>query len=125
VVITVILLGGLVIALVALQRLHPSSGTEPVASEHVDPTVVEREVYEKLYGKRSTAVSAPVPRKPSVDPTVVEREVYEKLYGKRSTAVSAPVPRKPSPGAQADGSRGQKPSGKWHPAVRGPREHPV
>ena len=95
VVITVILLGGLVIALVALLRLRPSSGTEPMASE-------------------------------GVDPAVVEREVYEKLYGKRSTTVSAPGPRKPSPGAQADGSRGQKSSGKRRPyKVRRPREHPV
>jgi hypothetical protein len=95
VVITVILLGGLVIALVALLRLRPSSGTEPVASEHVDPAVVEREVYEKLYGKRSTTVSDPVPLKPSVE-------------------------------AQANGSRGQKPSGERRPhKVRRPREHPV
>jgi hypothetical protein len=95
VVITVILLAGLVIALVVLLRLRPSSGTEPVASE-------------------------------GVDPAVVEREVYEKLYGKRSTTVSAPVPRKPSPGAQADGARGQKSSGKRRPHKVGrPREHPV
>jgi hypothetical protein len=93
VVITIILLAGLVIALVVLLRPRPSSGTEPVASE-------------------------------GVDLAVVEREVYEKLYGKRSTTVSAPVSLKPSPGAQADGSRGQKPSGKRRPRkVRRSREH--
>lgn len=64
-VVTVILLGALVVSLVALVWLRPTWGTKPAASERVDPTVVEREVYEKLYGKRSTTVSAPAPHEPS------------------------------------------------------------
>jgi hypothetical protein len=95
VVVTVILLVGLVIALVALLRLRPSWRTQPAASERVDPTAVEREVYEKLYGKRVTAVSAAAPHKPS-------------------PGAQADVPRGEKPSGK---QRSQ--------TVRRPREHPV
>ena len=65
VVVTVILLGVLAVALVAFVWLRRRWGTKPAASERVDPTVVEREVYEKLYGKRPTRVSGPAPQEPS------------------------------------------------------------
>lgn len=64
-VVTAILLGALVVSLVALVWVRPTWGTKPAASKRVDPAVVEREVYEKLYGKRSTTVSAPAPHEPS------------------------------------------------------------
>lgn len=95
VVVTVILFGVLVIALVAFLRLRPSWGAKPAASERVDSTVVEREVYEKLYGKRSTTVSAPAPHEPS-------------------PGAQADVPR----GEKPSGKRRSN-------TVRRPREHPV
>ena len=63
-VLAVILLGVLVV-LVTLWWLRPPGGTKAAAIERVDQTVVEREVYEKLYGTRPTAVSAPAPLEPS------------------------------------------------------------
>jgi hypothetical protein len=80
VVVTVILLGGLVIALVALLLLRLSRRTQPTASELADPRVVEREVYEKLYGKRLTAVSAPDKPSPGAQTDVPHGE---KPSGKR------------------------------------------
>ena len=94
-VVTVILVGALIVFLVALVWLRPTWGTKPAASERVDPTVVEREVYEKLYGKRSTTVSAPAPHEPS-------------------PGAQADVPNgKTPPGKQQSKT------------VRRPREHPV
>ena len=95
VVVMVILLGGVVIALVALLRRRPSRRTQPAASERVDPTVVEREVYEKLYGKRVAAVSAAAHHKPS-------------------PGAQADVPR----GEKLSGKQRSQ-------TLRRPREHPV
>jgi hypothetical protein len=64
-VVAVILLGVLAVVLVTLLWLRPSVGTKGAAIERVDPTSVEREVYEKLYGTRSTTVSAPAPHEAS------------------------------------------------------------
>jgi hypothetical protein len=65
VLVAVVLLGVLIVVLVTFLWLRPSWGTRSAASERLDPTVVEREVYENLYGKRSTTVSAPAPHEPS------------------------------------------------------------
>ena len=56
-IITLSLLAAVVIAFVALLRLRRSRGPQPMASERVDQTEVEREVYEKIYGPRSNGHS--------------------------------------------------------------------
>ena len=64
--IVLIVLGVAVIALASVALLRPSRATEARRGESLDS---EREVYERLYGKRSTTVSAPVPveRPPEAD----------------------------------------------------------
>jgi hypothetical protein len=63
--IALILSGVAVITVVALVLLRsvPAIGARE-AQQNPDPKRVEREVYEKLYGKRSGTVSAPVPVEP-------------------------------------------------------------
>ena len=54
------------VAVIAVALLRPSRVTEAPKGEGLDS---EREVYKKLYGTRSTTVSAPVPteRPPKAD----------------------------------------------------------
>ena len=53
-----------VIALAAMALRRSSRATEPKEARNLDPQRVEAEVYEKLYGKRSGTVSAPLPVEP-------------------------------------------------------------
>ena len=53
-----------VIALAAMALRRSSRATEPKEARNLDPERVEAEVYEKLYGKRSGTVSAPLPVEP-------------------------------------------------------------
>jgi hypothetical protein len=64
--ILLILLGVAVIAVASVALLRRSRSTEARGVEGLDS---EREVYERLYGRRSTTVSAPVPveRPPKTD----------------------------------------------------------
>ena len=55
-----------VIALAAVALRRSSRATEPKEARNLDPERVEAEVYEKLYGKRSGTVSAPLPAKPPI-----------------------------------------------------------
>lgn len=60
----IILLGVVVLVVAGLALLR--SRQSPVSkTRDVDPREVEREVYEKLYGERSAAVSGAVPLNPS------------------------------------------------------------
>jgi hypothetical protein len=60
VLIGLILLGAVVIALASLVLLRPRQAGEARRVEDLYAEGSERAVYEKLYGKRSTTVSAPV-----------------------------------------------------------------
>ena len=62
--IALILFGVGVIAVAAAVLLRSTRATEARETRNLDPERVEREVYEKLYGKRSGTVSAPLPAKP-------------------------------------------------------------
>jgi hypothetical protein len=69
--IALILFGVAVVAVAAVLLLRPSRTTEPREtrfpgrqSRYPDQEQGEREVYEKLYGKRSGTVSAPIPVEP-------------------------------------------------------------
>lgn len=59
--IALIVFGVAVIAVAAVVLLSSAQATEPREARHPDPKGVEREVYEKLYGKRSGTVSGPLP----------------------------------------------------------------
>jgi hypothetical protein len=69
VMIGLILLGAVVIALACLVLLRPRQVGEARKVQDLYPEGSERAVYEKLYGKRSMTVSAPVPvqRPPEAD----------------------------------------------------------
>jgi beta-lactamase regulating signal transducer with metallopeptidase domain len=69
VLIALILLGVVVIALASLVLLRPRQAGEARKVQDLYPEGSERAVYEKLYGKRSMTVSAPVPveRPPEAD----------------------------------------------------------
>ncbi len=69
VMIGLILLGAAVIALACLVLLRPRQAGEARKVQDLYPEGSERAVYEKLYGKRSMTVSAPVPvqRPPEAD----------------------------------------------------------
>ena len=56
--VVLILFGIAVIAVVSVTLLRPSRATEARRVEDLDS---ERDVYEKLYGRRSKTVSAPEP----------------------------------------------------------------
>ena len=64
-----ILLGVAVMALASLVLLRPRQAGEARKVQDLYPEGSERAVYEKLYGKRSMTVSAPVPveRPPEAD----------------------------------------------------------
>jgi hypothetical protein len=64
-----ILLGVAVIALASVLLLRPRQAGEARKVQDLYPEGSERAVYEKLYGKRSMTVSAPVPveRAPEAD----------------------------------------------------------
>jgi uracil-DNA glycosylase len=64
VLIALILFAVAVTAVAAVALLHSSQATEAREARYLDPERVEREVYEKLYGKRSGTVSAPLPVEP-------------------------------------------------------------
>lgn len=53
-----------VVAIAAVALLRSSRATEARETRNLDPEQVEREVYEKLYGKRSGTVSTGLPAKP-------------------------------------------------------------
>ena len=61
VLIGLILLGVAVIALASVVVLRPRQAGEARKVPDLYPAGSERAVYERLYGKRSTTVSAPVP----------------------------------------------------------------
>jgi hypothetical protein len=61
VLIGLILLGVAVIALASVVVLRPRQPGEARKAQDLYPEGSERAVYETLYGKRSTTVSAPVP----------------------------------------------------------------
>jgi hypothetical protein len=67
--IVLIVFGVAVIALASVVLLRPRQATEARKVRDLLSERGEREVYEKLYGKRSTTVSAPVPveRPPEAD----------------------------------------------------------
>jgi hypothetical protein len=65
--IALILFGIAVIAVAAAVLLRSAQATEPRKARSADREQGEREVYEKLYGKRSGTVSAPLPREPPPD----------------------------------------------------------
>jgi hypothetical protein len=67
--IVLILFGVAVIALSVAVLLRSRQATEARKVRDLDSESGEKEVYEKLYGKRSTTVSAPVPveRRPEGD----------------------------------------------------------
>jgi hypothetical protein len=69
VLIGLILLGLAVIALASVVMLRPRQPGEARKAQDLYPEGSERAVYETLYGKRSTTVSAPVPveRSPEAD----------------------------------------------------------
>jgi hypothetical protein len=79
VLIGLILLGAVVIALASLVLLRPRQAGEARKVEDLYPEGSERAVYEKLYGKRSTTVSAPVPveRPPEADADSPQAESRE------------------------------------------------
>jgi hypothetical protein len=67
--IALILLGVAAIAVAAVGLVRYAQSIEPREARYPrrrsrDPEQGEREVYEKLYGKRSSTVSAPLPLKP-------------------------------------------------------------
>jgi hypothetical protein len=64
VLIALILFGVAVIGVAAVALLRSSRATEARDTRNLDPERVEREVYEKLYGKRPGTESAPLPAKP-------------------------------------------------------------
>jgi hypothetical protein len=59
--IALILFGVAVITVAALVLLRSVPAIRAREAQNPDPKRVEREVYEKLYGKRSGTVSAPLP----------------------------------------------------------------
>ena len=59
--IVLIVFGIAVIAVASVALLRPSRATEARRVEDLDS---ERDVYERLYGRRSMTVSAPVPVEP-------------------------------------------------------------
>lgn len=59
--IALILFGIAVITVAAVVLLRPARAAIARESRYPDPEQAEREVYEKLYGKRSATVSAPSP----------------------------------------------------------------
>jgi hypothetical protein len=63
VLIGLILLGVAVIAVASVVALRPRQAGEARKVEDLYPEGSERAVYERLYGKRSMTVSAPVPIK--------------------------------------------------------------
>lgn len=63
--ISAIILLGVVVLVVAGPALLRSRQSPVSKTRDVDPREVEREVYEKLYGQRSAAVSGAVPLNPS------------------------------------------------------------
>ena len=69
VLIGLILLGVAVIALASVVVLRPGQAGEARKAPDLYPEGSERAVYERLYGKRSLTVSAPVPveRPPETD----------------------------------------------------------
>jgi hypothetical protein len=69
VLIALLLFGLAVVAVAAVALLRSSRATEARETRNLDPERVESEVYEKLYGKRSGAVTTPSPaRAPLKDP---------------------------------------------------------
>ena len=68
-VLMLILLGVAVIALASVVLLRRRWAGEARKGRDLDPEASEREVYERIYGKRSLTVSAPVPveRRPEAD----------------------------------------------------------
>ena len=65
--IALILFGLAVIAVAAVALLRSSRTSEMRETRNLDPEGVEREIYEKLYGKRSGTVSDPLPAKPPIE----------------------------------------------------------
>lgn len=65
--IALILFGLAVIAVAAVAALRSSRTPEMRETRNLDPEGVEREIYEKLYGKRSGTVSDPLPAKPPIE----------------------------------------------------------
>jgi hypothetical protein len=65
--IALLLVGAAVIAVAVVVLLRTAWATEPKKVRYPDREQGEREVYEKLYGKRSLTVSAPVPVEPRPD----------------------------------------------------------
>jgi hypothetical protein len=57
--IALLFVGVAVIAVAAVVLWRPARATEPKKARYPDREQGEREVYEKLYGKRSLTVSAP------------------------------------------------------------------
>jgi hypothetical protein len=64
VLIALILFGVAAITVAAVVLLRSVPAIRAREAQNPDPKRVEREVYEKLYGKRSGTVSAPVPVEP-------------------------------------------------------------
>ncbi len=67
--IALILFGVAVMAVAAVVLVRSRRATKARETRNLDPERVEGEVYERLYGKRSMTVSAPVPveRPPEAD----------------------------------------------------------
>ena len=65
--IALLLVGVAVIGVAAVVLWRPTRATEQKKARHPDRKQGEREVYEKLYGKRSLTVSAPVRVEPRPD----------------------------------------------------------
>jgi hypothetical protein len=62
--IALILLGVAVVAVAAVLLLRSTPAIKAREARYPDPEQAESEVYEKLYGKRSGTVSAPLPVEP-------------------------------------------------------------
>jgi beta-lactamase regulating signal transducer with metallopeptidase domain len=75
VLIGLILLGVAVIALASVVLLRPRQAGEARKVQDLYPEGSERAVYEKLYGKRSMTVSAPVPVRPPQEADVDRPQV--------------------------------------------------
>ena len=91
--ISVIILFGVVVLAVAGLALLRSRQSPVRKVRDVDPRGVEQEIYEKLYGKRSAAVSAAVPLKPSPEAQTDDSRAQGPSAEGRPRAVGRPRDR--------------------------------
>jgi hypothetical protein len=74
-IVPLVLIGAALIAVAAVLLLRSAHGTEPREARYPDREQ-EREVYEKLYGKRSRTVSAPLPTEPRPEADADSRRTH-------------------------------------------------